>query len=478
MSEALRLYTVFTSSGPFGSTGTYSFHHPEQKVLTNEELLGEISRRCEGVEFVGTTDIEKREYVLANVRARRHSLDGVLYFGAPPRELTELDIPVIAIHPLWSQWQYPFDAYRGKRVLTATLPIIPDTSPETFSARLDGIAGQVRLLQLAARLKGLRILCVTDVPALGRYEPMPAQTAQEGRETYERNYLANLAALGAEIIVRPQDEMVSKMQAVPETKAQDIAKRWIAEAEGVKGTNEAEIRKSAALYLTMKSMMQEYGANAVTTEGYGVFMQYPGGPIPSQGLPSSQLCTEGVVATSETLVDSLVTQQLGFWLTGFAGLNGDYVVDAENGKAYVMHCECPFNPYGDERRAPYVIRNLPQWPIDKPETGGACAQVKLPDDNAIVTVAKFSVHDRKLSLFTGRTVPGTRLFPHWDDILCRTKLAIDTDAEALLANLDWATFGNHRVVFYGDHRKEFKNLGTLLGYEVVEKDKITTRTGD
>ena len=479
MEEPTRIYTVFTSSGLFGSTGTYSFHHPEQKVLTNEELLGEISRRCEGVEFVGTTDMEKREYVVANIRARQRSLDGVLYFGAPPGELTGLDLPVIAIHPLWSQWQYPFDAYQGKRVLTATLPIIPDASPETFSARLDGIAGKIRLLQLAARLKSLRILCVTDVPALGLYEPTAAQTAREGRETYERNYLANLAALGAEIIVRPQDEMVSKMQAVPETKAQDMAKRWMAEAEGVKGTNETEIRKSAALYLTMKSMMREYGANAVTTEGYGVFMQYPGGPIPSQGLSSSQLCTEGVVATSETLVDSLVTQQLGLWLTGNAGFNGDYIVDRENGKAYVGHCECPFNPYGDDRRVPYVIRNLPQWPIDKQELGGACVQVKLPN-NEDVTVAKLSVHDKKLSLFSGRTVPGAGLFPGWDDILCRTKLAINTDADALLENLDWATFGNHRVVFYGDHRKEFKDLATLLGYEAVEKDKknLNIRKGD
>jgi hypothetical protein len=478
MSEALRLYTVFTSSGLFGSTGTYSFHHPEQKILTNEELLGEIGRRCEGVEFVGSTHMEKLEYVVADIRARRHSLDGVLYFGALPRELTGLDLPVIAIHPLWSQWQYPFDAYHGKRVLTATLSIIPDISPETFSARLDGIAGKLRLLQITARLKQLRILCVTDLPALGEYEPMPAQFALKGREIYEQQYLSNLVALGAEIIVRPQAEMVSRMKTVPEKDARDVAKLWIAEAEGVKGTNETEIRKSAALYLTMKSMMQDYGANAVTTEGYGVFMNYPGGNIPCQGMAASRLCTEGVVATSETLVDSLVTQQLGLWLTGFAGLNGDYVVDAENGKAYVMHCECPFNPYGDERRMPYVIRNLPQWPIDKPETGGACAQVKLPDDNEIVTAAKVSVHDRKLSLFTGRTVPGERLFPHWDDILCRTKLAIDTDAEALLANLDWATFGNHRVVFYGDHRKEFMNLGTLLGYEVVEKDKVNTRKRD
>jgi len=44
-------------------------------------------------------------------------------------------------------------------------------------------------------------------------------------------------------------------------------------------------------------MMDEYEATAITTEGYGVFMNYADGPIPSQGLPSSQFCTDGIVTT-------------------------------------------------------------------------------------------------------------------------------------------------------------------------------------
>ncbi|MFO7898185.1 MAG: hypothetical protein R6V58_03890, partial [Planctomycetota bacterium] len=462
----------FTSNGLFNSTGTYSLHHPDQKVLSNEDLLNEIRGRCEGVEFVGGTAVEKREFTVANVRARRHTLDGVLYFGTPPAGLLDLDIPVLAVHPLWSQWQAPFGPGRGSRVLTATLPVIPDASEGTFSARLHGIAEKIRLLQAAARMKDLRILCVTDLPALGRYEPTREQTADEGRETYEQNYLENLGALGAEIIVRSQPEMVAKMESVPDSQAAEVAGRWISEAEAVKGTNEAEIQKSAALYLAMKNMMDESGANAVTTEGYGVFMKYKDGPIPSQGLPSSQFCTDGVVATSETLVDSLITQQLGLWVTGSTGFNGDYIVDVENGLAYVGHCECPFNPYGGEENVPYVIRNLPQWPVDEQEKGGACVQVKLPENEA-VTIAKISGHDKKLALFAGRTVPGEQLFPGWDDILCRTKVAIDADADALFHNLDWRTFGNHRVVFYGDHRRTFRQLAVLLGFGVVEADRMT-----
>ncbi|MEA3345550.1 MAG: hypothetical protein U9Q78_04810 [Chloroflexota bacterium] len=468
MKTTVKIYTAFSSTELFRSTGTYPLHHPDEKVLSNEEMLSEVRRRCEGVEFVGTTEVGGPARTVANVQAQ--SLDGLLYFGSLSDEMTQLGLPTVAVYPLWGQWQEPFNSYKGSRVLTATLPVIPDASESVFSSRLDAIAEKIRLLQAVARMKGLRVLCITDRPALGEYEPTIHQTAEEGREDYEKKYLENLAELGAEIVARPQREMVSRLEEIPEAQASRVADKWIAGAEDVRGTNETEIRKSAKLYLAMREMMDDYDADAITTEGYGIFMYYEDGPIPSQGLPSSQFKTDGVVATSETLVDSLVTQQLGLWVTGSTGFNGDYIVDVENDKVYIGHCECPLNPYGDEWMAPYVIRNLPQWPVEEQEKGGACVQVKLPTDEP-VTVAKVSVHDEKMALFTGRSVAGEELFPGWEDILCRTKLAIDVDAEKLFEHLDWWTFGNHRVVFYGEHSQAFKDLATLLGYEVVEEDE-------
>jgi len=470
VSREVRIYVAFSSSGLSGSSDTYPLHHPERKVLTNREMLDGIEARCEGVEFVGQTEVEDAARTVANVKNDRENLDGVMYFGHLPGGLTELGLPTIAVHPLWGQWQYPFSSYPGRRVVTACLPVIQDASDAVFASRLDGIADQVLLLQAAARMKGLRVLIVTDKPILGQYEPTAFQTELEGWEEYQRRYIENLAEMGAELVACPQEEMVSKMEAVDEVAAADVARGWMEEAAGIKGTNETEIKESAKLYLVMKEMLEEYAADAITTEGYGVFMGYQGGPIPSQGLPSSQFCTDGVVATSETLIDSLVTQQLGLFITGNTGLNGDYVIDVHNNMAYIGHCECPFNPYGDERRVPYAIRNLPQWPMDQQNKGGASAQVFLPAGET-VTVAKISVHDKKLSLFTGHTVDGEKLFPGWYDILCRTKLAVETDAKRLLENVDWRTFGVHRVAFYGDHRERFKELAALLGHDVIEKDR-------
>jgi len=464
------MYVAFSSSGLFGSTQTYPLHHPQQHILTNGEMLRAIQERCRGVEFVGQMDVEDPATTLGNIERDAEQLDGVLYFGDLPDGLTDLGLPIVAVYPLWSQWQYPYHAYEGQRVLTASLPVIPDASDETFSARMDNIADKVRAVQAVARMKDRRVLIITDKPVLGQYEPTALQLEAEGWDAYEEHYLANLKDLGVEALARPQSEMVSRMKAVDETQAARVAEEWIEEAAGVEGTNETQIGDSAKLYLVMREMLDEYEADAITTEGYGVFMGYKDGPIPSQGLPSSQLCTDGFVATSETLVDSLITQQLGLSITGSTGFNGDYIVDEDNDKAYIGHCECPFNPWGDDRRVPWVIRNLPQWPVEEQEKGGASVQVLLPAGET-VTVAKASVHDRKLSLFAGETVDGEKLFTGWHDILCRTKLAIHTDATKLLKNLDWRTFGNHRVAFYGDHRERFSNLATLMGYEVVEKDR-------
>jgi hypothetical protein len=337
---------------------------------------------------------------------------------------------------------------------------VRDASETAFSARIADLAKKIKLIQSISKMKNLRILSVTDRPILGSYE-----NGFGNRKEYEKAYLDNLAeTFGSEIITINQEEMFDKIQEVEEKEAEKVARMWIDGSEGIKDTNGAEIVRSAKLYLVLKELMGKYNCGAVTTEGYGVFAGYRKGNIPSQGLASSQFCTDGIVATSECLIDSLLTQQLVFHVIGRLGFNGDYIIDPFNSIAILGHCECPFNPYGDERRSPYVIRNLPR--LRKYE-GGACVQVDLPL-NETVTVTKISMYDRKISLFTGKTVSGRDFFEDWDDLACRTKLAIETDTKALLGNLDWRTFAAHRIAFYGDFTEEINDLAALIGFEVAK----------
>jgi len=87
-----------------------------------------------------------------------------------------------------------------------------------------------------------------------------------------------------------------------------------------------------------------------------------------------------------------------------------------------------------------------------------------------VTVTRLSMFDRAIAVFTGTGVAGSRFFPHWEDLACRTKLAVQTRADVLLRNVDWRMFGVHRVAFYGNHRQTMKDLAALIGFDTVEED--------
>ena len=62
--------------------------------------------------------------------------------------------------------------------------------------------------------------------------------------------------------------------------------------------------------------------------------------------------------------------------------------------------------------------------------------------------------ERSLSIHQGKTVANVN-----DERACRTKLAVQTNAEKLFDNWNKKNnFGWHRVTFYGDFRKQIINF--------------------
>jgi hypothetical protein len=491
--EKTKIWVIFSTSR-LDHRGAWDAEDIQQKVMSNEEMLDQIAQVCEDVEFIGPVNLIDEER-LDQVRrahygttaeertfqAETHSIAreraettlesiktspevaGVLIFGPPSEELIQTGLPIVAVFPMWGMWMAGFDfqGYKGRKVVTSCLPVVRDADPTVFAERVEDIAAKIRIIQAIAGLKHLRILDVTDRPVLGSYE-----NGFGDKQEYERVFLENLEAFGPETVPVPQSELFEATWKADEQEAERVAHGWIEKVVGLKGTVEPEVVKSARVYLAMKELMGRHDCQAITTEGYGVFASYVKGPIPSQGLASSQLYTEGITATSECLLNSLLTQHMGLQITGRPGFNGDYIVDPFHHIAVVGHCEGALNPYGDDSQSSYVIRNLPRW--EKGE-GGACVQINYPH-NETVTLAQISIHDKKLAVSTGKAVPGTKFFADWDDLACRTKIAVETNTEALLASLDWQTFGVHRVVFYGDFRQEIKDLAALMGFEVIKED--------
>lgn len=433
-----------------------------QRILTNEEILNELEKRCEGVEFIGETNVVGIESAVKNLNQEKN-LDGIVVFGPPPNELIETGLPIITVYRMFQTWMvdFNFQAYKGKKILFDCVPMVRDTKESAFSKRMDGLAKKIKLIQAISKM-GYRILVITDESNfLGGFEPETDEYARVFRDNTSEIF-------GTEFTKIPIEELFYKIKEIDKQKAEDYANRWIDGAYAIKNTNKTQIIESAKVYLAMKVLKEKYNCDAVTTEGYGIFRRYKKGLIASQGLAATQFSTDGWMTPGETLINSMLTQQIGYYITGKGGFNGDYAIDPFYNIAMIQHCECPLNMLGDDaKNCTYTIRNMP---YRKKNEGGAVVQVNLPTCET-VTVVRLSMYDKKIAVFTGKTVSKEQMYIEVDEpgMSCRTKLAIKADTKALLENLDWKTFGSHRVVFYGDYREEIKNLATLMGFEVEEE---------
>ncbi len=485
MAKKTKIYTLFLLAGEdlmviknskdqaMNLVENFRKYHPDIKISENQEMLERIKDESKNVEFVGEMKSVRAEDIIPIINEQKDDLDGLLVFGSPSDEMISVGLPIVAVEqPLLRCSTVPFQAYKDSKVVTSFLPKYCDKNPKTYPARIKDIVRKIKLIDIISKMKNLRILAITDKPPLGYFEPWPYQI-ETTREDYDKIYVKNLEeTFGSKIVAIQQEELFKKVETADEKEAKELTYKWIKSSVGLRGTNEAEVLKSEKLYLAMKELMEEYNCNAITTEGYGWpplgWEKTDEIGIASQGLPATQFCTDGIVAVSETLMDCLITQQIGLYLTGSTGLLGDYTIDPFINTAIVAHCEGTIKPYGDERRIPYSIRNLPFFLEEN--IGGACVQPHYPIHEP-VTVVKISMYQKKMSIFTGETLPGEELFPYWDDLLGRSKVAIKTNTKELLENVDWKLFGNHRTVYFGNYRQDFKDLAKLIGYEILEEDK-------
>ena len=121
-----------------------------------------------------------------------------------------------------------------------------------------------------------------------------------------------------------------------------------------------------------------------------------------------------------------------------------------------MHCVAPTKVYGPQGASnPYILRSHAE------DNKGAVVQSLLPLGVTVTTI-ETNPAGKALVIHTGKTVANID-----DPKACRTKLAAEANVEKILNNWRW---GWHRVTFYGDYRKEVKNLSTLMSLQVYEED--------
>lgn len=365
-------------------------------------------------------------------------------------------------------------------------------------------------LQIVSRS---RLLSIQDFDHIQPVEPrsehvQPWERGNLGSPLteYDKNFSNKLKkSFGLDLIIVRSKELSQEIRTIDIKNAQEIANKWINESQDMVEVTKKDVVRSAEWYLAFKSLMEKYNANAITTSSWAFFRpQYKYGNKRSMHgksdampcLAEMELAKDLIACCCENLVDCIITEMLGIYSYGRPGFVGDMIVPSEEKFHFVGedrtswmdktdfsnniivfgHCYGPINPHGNDR-VPYVIRSHVLQNGQNEEYGGEHStlvgiQVKWPIDET-VTVAKTDVYDKKIAVFTGKTVDGNLFYKEFDNRLCRTKIAVQVnDAESLIRNLD-PLFGIHRVVFCGDHRQTVRDLAELVGFEVVEEDKLS-----
>ncbi|MCJ7692976.1 MAG: hypothetical protein MUO22_06120, partial [Sedimentisphaerales bacterium] len=244
---------------------------------------------------------------------------------------------------------------------------------------------------------------------------------------------------------------------------QEAEKYWMSKAKNIVEPSRDEIISSARFYLALKNIMIREGAQAVTSSNCM--------GEPAKGcLAFSKLNDLGLVGACEGDMDSTLTMLMFAYAFGVPGFITDPVIDTSTNALIHFHCTSATKMDGPNgKRHPFTIRT------QSDSERGVSLDVEYRIGQ-VVTCAKYINLDTML-ISTGKIFQITH-----DELGCRTQFWTEVaDVQSMFHNwgADILKGGVmallHRAVFYGDHMKDIRNLGVLMGFNVVEEGAPMSR---
>jgi hypothetical protein len=269
--------------------------------------------------------------------------------------------------------------------------------------------------------------------------------------------------LGPQVIQVTPPEFVRVHASIDATAAQQEAEQyWLSQAREIIEPTRQEIVKSCQTYLAMKKLMLQHGARAITVKCLG------GIPIQTLGYPClgfSRLLDDGVIGACEADMDSTLTMLMFQYAFGLPGFISDPLIDTAQNAVIHAHCVAPTKMRGpSSSRLPFSIRS------HRDDNQGASLEVFMNQDiGQEVTWAKLANLDSIL-VATGRISEVC----DFDDRGCRTQVVTQIDnAREMFAKWGGGVLPNdmmtllHRVLYYGNHLDNVRDLAHLMGLRVV-----------
>jgi hypothetical protein len=266
-----------------------------------------------------------------------------------------------------------------------------------------------------------------------------------------------MPVMGIPVEYIPFSEVNAAWSTADKGDAASIVERWKKSALAIIGVPDETLLTSASMYLGMKSVLKNHGANAITINCLGGFY---GGHIHAYPcLGFHELCNEGLIGACECDVPSTATMLAFSTMTnGRPGFISDPVIDTSKRQIIYAHCVAPnkvFGPQGETN--PFRILTHSE------DRSGASVQSILPL-NYLTTTLEIN-NQRKEILFHQAVAVDNNP----DDRACRTKLGAEPlgDIEKLFTM--WDKWGWHRVTFYGDLKEPVFAMADTMGWKVIEE---------
>jgi len=419
---------VFAHIAPDTPTWPYVGYDYEGR---KKELAGKLREACPNTEFAVGTAMNARQ--AEELTRQMADVDGFIAY--PVGIWTgALDVvvntqkPVILIDDLYAGSGEFIGAYA--RAVRAGAPVVGVSSSD-----FQDVVRTARLFEVIKAIQSARIVDVVE------------RTIEEQADQIRK-------MTGIEVVQISGEELNSYYDRADEKEAAKWADKWIRGAKKVVEPTREEIIKSGKMHLGISALMKERAAEAITIDCLTLFYanKMPAYPC----LSFFQLNSDGLVGACEADLNSTVTMVMMRHLAKVPGYISDPVFDFSKGQIIYAHCVAPSKVHGPKGPSnPYIIRSHAE------DQKGAVVQSLMPLNETVTTV-EANVAEKALVVHTGKTVANID-----EPKACRTKLAATANVEKILRNWRW---GWHRVTFYGDWRKDIKNLATLMGIQVYEED--------
>ena len=418
--ENTKIYTVFTQLG-------LSHNDSSLVATTNEEVLHQLQRECDGVDFV-VRDLTKSanlESVLNEISdVERFNYDGVLVIGdTNVYKLALTGLPTIVVHHVIGFMHIPYKLYISEgKILFASLDRVNASAPPIASAMFEDLVAKIDLIRALRKMKDAKLLLVNASQYVSSYYRGDKGT------TYLAGFNENiLGALDQSFGTAVQklmpdevyeDEAIQHLWVSADEPAEEIAKMWLDEAKEMRDTLASEVVKSAKMYLAFKLLLEKYNATAIAYHLRSLIKNPKREELAWPSLGDSELQKQGIVACCQSHLNVVLTHMLAQYAFGRPSMMGDFTLDPFNHVAILQHCGGPWNPRGGDDRVPYIIRDHAERGMREHAIPGvgACSEVLYPPDEP-VTIWRTNLLTKEILLHTGTTVDGYSLYKEYANLM-------------------------------------------------------------